>query len=319
MQPWQRVSDADRELATAALREHCAQGRLSYEELNDRLERALAARSRAELEMLTRDLPSLKQPAVRRLAKLPTPQVTPLFRVHASLYGMVNGFLVAIWAVSGAGEFWPVYPALSWGLGLGVHFVIAREVVRARTRRRARRQAAHRPSKAGPLRQWMTVMFTDVVDSTAFAERVGDERWSALLEDHRMLLRNSFRAHGGSEVSSGGDGFLARFPTPAAAVRCAIDIQKRLSELRRSRELVPEIRIGIHAGEVLQQADSDLIGRVVNLASRVTALSGPGEIIVTEPVADHVGDGFVFEDRGLHELKGIPRPRHLLAVSWRDG
>jgi class 3 adenylate cyclase len=75
------------------------------------------------------------------------------------------------------------------------------------------------------------------------------------------------------------------------------------------------VRIGVHAGEALEE-ESDLIGNMVNLASRVAAVAAPGEICVTEPVADKVSDRFHLEDRGLHTLKGVARPRHLLSVSW---
>jgi len=178
-------------------------------------------------------------------------------------------------------------------------------------RRRERKQPA-----PGPVTRWVAVMFSDIVDSTRLAEEVGDDEWAGVVGRYREFVRSSFATRGGKEVGTQGDGFLAQFPSPADAVQCAIDIQRDIENVAAAA-LGLRLRIGVHAGEAVHN-DGDLIGRVVNLAARVTSEADPGEILVTEPVADHVGGQLRLEDRGLRELRGVPQPRHLLAVMWSD-
>jgi class 3 adenylate cyclase len=175
------------------------------------------------------------------------------------------------------------------------------------------------PRPSGPTRQWVAVMFIDVVGSTGLTEELGDEEWSRVLGRHREFVRARFAASGGSEVGTQGDGSLARFAAPADAVRCAVDIQRQLCAVRDAADGFPlEVRIGIHAGDAMED-DGDIIGRVVNLAARVTGEAEPSEILVTEPVADHVDVDTKVEDRGLITLRGLSQARHLLAISWDDG
>ena len=164
-------------------------------------------------------------------------------------------------------------------------------------------------------RRFVVVMFIDIVGSTRLTEVLGDEGWAQLRSAHRELLRSCFAAAGGSEVSAQGDGFLARFALPVAAVRCAIDVQSKLEAQRRATGFAPHVRIGIHSGEVVD-TDGDLLGRVVNLAARVVGAAEPDEIFITEPVADHLDPDLALDDRGLHSLRGVTGPRHLLAVPW---
>jgi class 3 adenylate cyclase len=183
-----------------------------------------------------------------------------------------------------------------------------------RTRRpKAERKAA--PTEPGePSRRWVTVMFVDIVESTRLTEELGDDEWTQILARYRELVRAVFDARGGEEVGTQGDGFLAKFPAPDDAVQCAIEVQQDVRKV--SAAGVPlSVRIGIHAGDAVHD-DGDLVGRAVNLAARVTQAAAPGEILVTEPVADQVGTSLKLEDRGLRELKGIPQPRHVLAVVW---
>ncbi len=173
------------------------------------------------------------------------------------------------------------------------------------------------PGEAGrPSRRWVTVMFIDIVGSTQLAEELGDEEWIGILARYREFVRAAFVARGGNEVGTQGDGFLAEFPGPADAVLCAVDIQQDIRKVSAAG-MPLEVRIGIHAGDAVHD-DGDLIGRVVNLASRVTGEADPGEILVTEPVADYLGGRLQLEDRGLREMKGVPQPRHVLAVIWSD-
>ncbi len=174
-----------------------------------------------------------------------------------------------------------------------------------------------RSAPAEPQRKWVTVMFTDIADSTSHNERLGDDEWRRVLIEMRTLVRTAIKDRNGSEVGTAGDGLLARFGSPADAVLCGVDIQAELDSARTTSEFVPEVRIGIHAGEAVEE-EGDLVGRVINLASRVTDEATPGEILVTEPVADQLVGKLELEDRGLRELKGLSQPRHLLAVKWSD-
>ncbi|MEY2461723.1 MAG: adenylate cyclase [Acidimicrobiaceae bacterium] len=180
-------------------------------------------------------------------------------------------------------------------------------------------RAASRPSKPAasvPGRQWVAVMFTDLVGSTGLAESLGDLTWHEILASHRQLVRQCLTEHHGTEVGTQGDGFLVRFETPDAAIACAIALHRSMSDTRTAGSFVPELRIGIHAGEAVAD-DNDLVGRVINLAARVTDAAEPGEILITEPVADHLSPGVGLVDRGLKPLKGFAQPRHLLAVVWQ--
>lgn len=168
-------------------------------------------------------------------------------------------------------------------------------------------------------RDWVAVLFTDIVDSTSLNEALGDDAWASVLADHRALVRRAVADHDGREVGTQGDGFLLRFSVPDDAVRCAVAIQEQLARLRAGDDgpYVPAVRMGVHAGEAVHHDGDDLVGRVVNLAARVTDAANADEILLTEPVADHLGGDLVLVDRGLRQLKGFDRPRHLLAVVWQ--
>jgi class 3 adenylate cyclase len=212
----------------------------------------------------------------------------------------------------------PSAPAGPWGHTTHVGHDVAQQAMRAAfgfVENLGNRAGTGKGDPQEPHRPWITAMFTDLVGSTVLAERLGDAAWHTLLAEHRALVRRCLDAHGGTEIGTQGDGFLMRFPTSDAAVRCAIDIQREMALHRDSGELTPDLRIGIHAGEAVAD-DNDLVGKVINLASRVTSAAAPNEIVVTEPVADHASPGLLLTDRGLVSLKGIAQPRHLLAVEW---
>jgi class 3 adenylate cyclase len=186
----------------------------------------------------------------------------------------------------------------------------------ATTKLEERRQRTPRPS-AGQ-RQWVAVMFSDIADSTPLTESLGDEAWHRVLADHRHLVRSCVDAHDGTEVSTKGDSFFVRFDAVAPAVRCAMAIQQALADEQRDGDVVPDVRIGIHVGEAIHDDGGDLLGHVVNVASRVADAAVGGEILVTEPVADLSPNDVAFVDRGLETLKGVSQPRHLLEVKWAD-
>jgi class 3 adenylate cyclase len=154
-----------------------------------------------------------------------------------------------------------------------------------------------------------TVLFTDIVESTTRAVEMGDRRWAELLERHRGLVRAEFTRFRGREIDTIGDGFLATFDGPARAVRCAAAIAESV------RTLGLEIRAGVHTGEIELRGD-DVTGVAVHIASRISCLAGAGEVLVSRTVTDLVaGSGIEFEDRGEHELKGVPGDWRLFAAS----
>jgi len=153
-----------------------------------------------------------------------------------------------------------------------------------------------------------TVLFTDIVDSTRHAAEQGDQRWHELLDRHDQLLRGEFLRHRGQEVNSTGDGFLARFDGPARAIRCAQSI------VGAAATLGIEVRAGLHTGECEVRGD-DLAGIAVHIGARVASLARPGEVLLSSTVRDLVaGSGIEFDDRGIHQLKGVPGEWQLLAV-----
>jgi class 3 adenylate cyclase len=159
-------------------------------------------------------------------------------------------------------------------------------------------------------RALLTVLFTDIVDATAHAARLGDGRWRDLLAHHDEQVRAELARFGGREVKTVGDGFLATFDgPPSRALRCALAIT------RAARELGIEVRVGGHTGECELIGD-DVGGMAVHIASRVAALAGAGEVLVSGTVfGTVVGGPFTFADRGLHELKGVPGPWPLFALA----
>jgi pimeloyl-ACP methyl ester carboxylesterase len=154
-----------------------------------------------------------------------------------------------------------------------------------------------------------TVLFTDIVGSTELAADLGDRRWRDLLEQHNGLVRRELDRFRGRELSTAGDSFLATFDGPARAVACAVSIREG------ARRLGIQIRFGLHTGE-LELVGSEIRGIAVHTGARVAAKAGPGEVLASSTVRDLVaGSGLEFEDRGSHELKGVPGEWRLYAVS----
>lgn len=167
---------------------------------------------------------------------------------------------------------------------------------------------SHGRNDAEPDRVLATVLFTDIVDSTAKAASLGDARWRELVQAHHGLVRMQLARHRGTEIDTAGDGFFASFDGPARAIRCACAISEGV------RELGIEIRAGLHTGEC-ERIDNKVGGIAVNIGSRVASQAGAGEVLVSSTVKDLVaGSGIQFTERGVAELKGVPGEWRLFAV-----
>ena len=166
--------------------------------------------------------------------------------------------------------------------------------------------------EAEPDRVLATVLFTDIVSSSEKAASLGDRAWRVLLERHHALVRRQLVRYRGKEVDTAGDGFFASFDGPARAIRCACAIADSL------RELGLDVRAGLHTGEC-ELVEGKVAGIAVHTGARVASHAKPGEVLVSSTVKDLVaGSGLSFEERGVHELKGIPGEWRLFAVSRVD-
>ena len=161
--------------------------------------------------------------------------------------------------------------------------------------------ASHRPLAA--------VLFTDIVGSTERVALLGDRAWKDRLDQHDEMTERQIRRFAGRLVKSTGDGTLATFDAPARAIRCALAIRDALHQLGL------DVRAGVHIGEI-ELRDDDVAGIAVHVAQRVSSLAGPGDVPVSRTIVDLVaGSDLTFEDRGEHELRGVPGDWRLFAVT----
>jgi class 3 adenylate cyclase len=165
-----------------------------------------------------------------------------------------------------------------------------------------------------------TVLFTDLVGHTEMMSRLGDEAGRAVLREHETITRNVLKQHGGTEIKTMGDGFMASFGSVTRAVECAIALQRAFAEYN-SQLSTPNsqlnVRVGLNAGEPIEE-DGDLFGATVILASRIAAKAEGGEILVADTVRGLCsGKGFLFADRGDFVAKGFEDPVRVYEVSWR--
>jgi class 3 adenylate cyclase len=332
-----RVSDADRERVVESLREHYAAGRLSEVDLSERVEAVYGVRTMSELQALTADLASSPEPGRghRRSA------LEASVRTHLAIYVVVNVMLVGIWAASGGGYFWPVWPILGWGIGVGCHAapLLARRTqpqrrgaaASARTRPRrpgsgpvssvddmALSVATERPSlrPAAAPDGTVTILFSDIEGSSALNERLGDVRWLELLRAHRRVVRDQVRACGGFEVKSQGDGFMIAFPSARRAIECARGIQAATARDLGDHPSGPiRVRIGLHTGEAIRE-ESDFYGKNVVIAARIADEARGGEILassVVKQLTESAGD-VGFQDAREVELAGLAGTHALYKV-----
>lgn len=160
----------------------------------------------------------------------------------------------------------------------------------------------------GGRRAFRTVLFTDMVGSTELAAQLGDRRWRRTVAAHNTLIRRELKRNRGSEVDTAGDGFFAIFENPTDALRCGAAVVAGVHGLGL------RIRAGIHTGEV-EPAGDKVGGIAVHIAARLLALAGPEEVLVSSTVRDLVaGSGLDFEERGMHELRGVPGEWHVFAL-----
>jgi class 3 adenylate cyclase len=158
-----------------------------------------------------------------------------------------------------------------------------------------------------------TVLFTDIVGSTERQTAMGDSGWADVIRRHHTIVREALERWQGVENDTAGDGFYATFDGPARAIRCALDIVSRVGEIGL------EIRAGIHIGEC-EVVDGKRSGLAVTIGSRIAALAGPHEVLVSRTVKDlTAGSGFTFADRGEHALKGVPEPWQVYRIGVSEG
>jgi class 3 adenylate cyclase len=238
-------------------------------------------------------------------------------KIHAVVYAAVNLFLVAIWALTGGGYFWPIWVILGWGLGLACHAAPLLAGVGRRARPASQPEHAGRPApphagtsvddvatSIGEERPSLrpiaapdgtvTMLFSDIESSTEVNERLGDVRWLELLRLHHAIVRDQVRAHDGYEVKSQGDGFMIAF---------ARAVDERLG----SHPDGPiRLRMGLHTGEAIRE-EADFYGKNVVLAARITDEAKGGEILasaVVKQLTESAGDVGFADERTL-QLNGL--------------
>jgi class 3 adenylate cyclase len=169
-------------------------------------------------------------------------------------------------------------------------------------------EASASEAEPEPERVLATVLFSDIVGSSEKAAALGDRAWRELLERHHELVRRQLVRFRGKEMDTAGDGFFAAFDGPARAIRCGCAIAEAMPEIGLA------VRVGLHTGEC-ELVDGKMAGIAVHTGARVAGNAQPGEVLVSSTVKDLVaGSGLLFEDRGPHQLKGIPGEWRLFAV-----
>jgi class 3 adenylate cyclase len=326
-----RASDTERERVVEFLRHHYGAGRLSEDDLSERIESAYGARTLAELDALIADLPSKRERPSSHRARRSGLETS--VRVHLTTYLLVNLMLIGIWAAAGAGYFWPIWPILGWGIGVGCH---AAPLLATRSRRGPGNLPAARAGTVAPpphplaetsvdevassvraerpsLRPaaapdgTVTILFTDIEGSTALNVELGDVRFLELLRVHNRIVREQVQAFQGFEVKSQGDGFMLAFPSARRAILCARAIQEAITQGLADHPDGPiRVRIGLHTGEAIRE-ESDFYGKNVVVAARIADQAHGGEILassVVKELAESSGD-VVFEGPREVELAGL--------------
>jgi class 3 adenylate cyclase len=182
------------------------------------------------------------------------------------------------------------------------------------------RPLPQQPMPAATAGDVLTVLFTDITDSTALTQRLGDAEAQELVRAHNTIVRDALGAHGGAEIKHTGDGIMASFATASGALECAIAIQQAVEEdgARAHGRAPLQVHIGLNAGEPVAE-DGDIFGTSVQLARRVCDAAGGGEILASDVVRQlAAGKGFLFAARGDAALRGFEDPVRLYEVQWRE-
>ncbi len=175
-------------------------------------------------------------------------------------------------------------------------------------------------SSTSPPREsaFRVILFTDMEGSTALTERLGDAAAMDLLRSHDAIIREALGRCEGRQVKHTGDGIMASFTAASHAVECSIAIQREFARRNEGRDTHLRVRVGLSAGEPVQE-HQDLFGAAVQLAARVCAHAGPGQILAPNVIRELcIGKGFMFVDQGEQALKGFEEPRRLYEVRWRE-
>ena len=162
----------------------------------------------------------------------------------------------------------------------------------------------------------MTLLFSDIEGSTPMNERLGDQRWMGLLREHNVLIREQVREHQGFEVKTEGDGFMIAFQGARQAIQCAVEMQRAFAQRNESAEEPVKIRIGLHTGEPVKEAE-DFYGMHVNLAARIAGKASGGEILVSsllKELTDSAGDIEFGEPQDV-EMKGLAGTQRVFLVN----
>jgi class 3 adenylate cyclase len=178
---------------------------------------------------------------------------------------------------------------------------------------------AHEPHTEVLAGGLQTILFTDMESSTNMTIQLGDSQAQELVRAHNSIVRGALRAHGGSEIKHTGDGIMAAFPSAARAIDCAIAIQRGCDSQAVEHPTAPlRMRIGLNAGEPVAE-ERDLFGAAVQLAARVCASAGPGQILASDVVRQlAAGKRFLWSDQGYVALRGFEDPVRLYEVKWRS-
>jgi class 3 adenylate cyclase len=188
--------------------------------------------------------------------------------------------------------------------------------------REASAAAAPTPAARAAGRSVVTVLFTDLVGHAEMMQRLGDDKGRDVLREHEHITRETLAAHGGAEVKTMGDGFMASFGSVTKAMDCAIALQRAFAshnaDVGATHASPLNVRVGLNAGEPIEE-DGDLFGSTVILASRIAAQAGAGEILIPEPLRHLLsGKSYVYADRGETMLKGFEDAVRLYEVRWQE-
>jgi class 3 adenylate cyclase len=299
-----RVSDAERDATVTSLRGHFETGRLTFDEFNERVDETYAARTDVELLHALRELPRQSRPTSPSKGRTAHQRRRrPMWhRWILSRFVFVNGICVSVWAASGAGYFWPVWVMIPTGAIFARR--MATHAAHDRDQDRHDELSAHAPpprlsSEQQTRRVVMSVLYVDIVGSTAHALSMGDAAWNAVLADYERRVDVVLEDLRGEKLFTKGDEVVAGFFLPASAVECGLLIRDAALALGL------EVRAGVHAGEV-DRIGNQANGIAMHIGRRVCEVAAPGQVLVSSTVHDLLaGSSLRFEPAGEHELKGL--------------